>query len=88
MIIITRRNPLTGKMEMPHLYKGGYYKVANPVFGSDMKKDEFELRVRTLEEVVAHCNRGFHVRMSAGPGKGGPSLISPASLNISKEVQA
>lgn len=86
-ITITRRNPITGKIETPHLYKGGYYKVANPAFGCDKKKDELEIRLRTCAEVVAHYYRGFHVRMSSGPGGGRPSLISPASLNISTGVQ-
>jgi len=81
-ISITRRDPATGRLQTPHLYKGGYYKVADPALGQDKKKDEFEIRVRTIEEILTFLQRGFHVRMSAGGVKDGPSLISPDSLDI------
>jgi hypothetical protein len=82
MISITRRDSATGKLQTPHLYKAGYYKVADPAFGEDKKKKEFEIKVRTLVEVLAFAQRGFHVRMSAGRGEAGPSLITPDNLTI------
>lgn len=82
---ITRRFPQAGTPETPHRYRGGFYKVADPAFGEDKKKTEFEIRVRTLDEVVAFVHRGFHVRMSAGRGQGGPSLIAPDKLVIHVE---
>lgn len=81
-ISITRRDPANGKVQTPHLYKGGYYKVADPAFGEDKKRAKFEIKVRTLDEVLAFVRRGFHVRMSAGRGEAGPSLITPDNLTV------
>lgn len=79
---ITRRTPRGGAVETPHRYRGGYYKLADPALGSDKKLNRFEKRVWTIAEVAAHVTeRGFHVRMSAGPSSP-PSLISPAKLEV------
>lgn len=81
-ISITRRYPRTNRVETPHRYRGGFYKVADPAFGDDKKKTEFEIRVCTIGEVLKFTRRGFHVRMSGGSGHGSPSLISPDNLVV------
>ncbi|HUN69692.1 MAG TPA: hypothetical protein VMU46_12890 [Burkholderiales bacterium] len=81
-ITITRVNPKTGRTEVPHLYRDGFYRVGDPANGSDRHKKQNEVRVRTLEEVLDHLLRGGLVRMSAGPGTGGPSQICRASLEV------
>jgi len=55
--------------------------VADPALGQDKKK-EFEIKVRTIDEVLAFIPRGFHVRMSAGRSEAGPSLITPNKLMV------
>jgi hypothetical protein len=81
-ISITRRHSPDGKVHTPHRYRDGCYRVADPAFGDDKKKAAFQIRARTLEEVLSHVNRGFHLRMSAGPGTAGPALIAPENLLI------
>lgn len=84
-ISITRVHPTTGRLERPHIHPGGYYGLGDPQFGGQKKKARFEVRVRTLDEVLELVRRGFHVRMHDGIRKSRPSLISPGSLTIRVE---
>ena len=81
-ISITRFNPKTGRTETPHLHPGGYYTLGNPVFGSDKRKVEFQVKAYTLDDLVAYYRRGLHVRMHDGIRKVRAGLISPASLIV------
>ncbi len=76
---ITRRNPLTGRIEIP-LKEHGWYVLGNPAHGKLKHKTAFAVRVRTSQEVLDHLRRGFSLRMSDGVTR--PSLISPKSLEI------
>lgn len=81
-ISVTRIHPTTGRVETPHLYPHGYFVLGDPRFGNDKKKAAFEVRVRTLKEVLELVRRGFHVRMHDGIRESRPSLISPGSLTV------
>lgn len=70
------------KIFTPHLYRDGCYRVADPRFGDDKKKDAFQIRVKTLAEVRGYVARGFHLRMSADD-KRPPSLICPQHIKMS-----
>jgi len=78
-ITITRRNPTSGRIEIP-FQEHGCYVLGNPAHGKLKHKTAFAVRVRTLQEVLDHLRRGFSVRMSDGVTR--PSLISPKNLQI------
>lgn len=81
-INITRVNPKTRRTEQPQLQSGGYYALGDPAFGADKKKAKFEVRAKTLDEVLALVKRGHHVRMHDGVRKSRASLISPQSMEV------
>lgn len=81
-IRITRVNPKTGLTETPHRYRDGSYRIGDPANGRTRHEAQNEMRVRTLEQVLDHIRRGHLVRMSAGPGTGGPSQISGRNLEV------
>jgi hypothetical protein len=79
-ISITRRNPATGRVEVPHRERG-LYVLGDPAHGGKKHHKAFAVRVRTLKEVLDHVRRGFSVRMSDG-STAWPPLIAPRSLEI------
>ncbi len=77
---ITRRNPRTGRIELPWRNRDGLFVLADPAHGARRHHDKFAVKVKTIEEVAALVGRGFPVRMTDGDTP--PSLISPDSLTV------
>ena len=77
---ITRRNPRTGRIELPWRNRDGLFPLADPAHGARRHHDKFAVKVKTIEEVAALVGRGFPVRMTDGDTP--PSLISPDSLTV------
>jgi hypothetical protein len=85
MTSITRRNPLTGRIERPWLSRESVFVLADPAYGAQKHHDRFAVKVESLDEVLALVRKGFSLRMTDGESP--PSLISPDSLTI-EEVEA
>ena len=81
-ISITRKTPRDGVAEHPWKNEQGFYVLGDPAHGAQKHHAKFEVKVRTLEEVVALIGRGFSLRMARNGKRA--SLISPDSLVIAR----
>jgi hypothetical protein len=74
-----RIDPKTGELFLPHRYRDGKFRAADPRHGAAKKKAEFQIAVDTEEELEAYARRRFHVRMRGVRGKQ-VNLISPPEI--------
>lgn len=80
-IIITRKNPKTGKTERPYRDKQGNFVLGDPAFGSELHHRKNAVLTTDYDEALRHVRNGFSIRMSAGDGTP-PSLISAGKLTL------
>lgn len=71
-----KRGKKAGALLVPHRYKDGCYVVSMTRFEQD------QVRVGTIEEVIAYIRKGYKLRMSDPEQPTGASLISPGSIEI------
>lgn len=71
-----KRGKKAGALLVPHRYKDGCYIVSMTRFEED------QIRVGTIEEVIAYIRKGYKLRMSDPEHPAGPSLISPGSIEF------
>jgi len=71
-----KRGKKAGALLVPHRYKDGCYVVGMTRFEED------QIRVGTIEEVIAYIRKGYKLRMSDPEHPAGPSLISPGSIEF------
>ena len=80
-IIITRKNPKTGKTERPYRDKQGNFVLGDPAFGSELHHRKNAVLTTDYDEALRLVRNGFSIRMSAGDGTP-PSLISARKLTL------
>ncbi len=71
-----RRGKQAGTLLVPHRYRDGCYVVSMTKFDRD------QVRVQTMEQVVAYIQQGYKLRMSDPANPRSPSLISPRWIEI------
>jgi len=71
-----RRGKQAGTLLVPHRYRDGCYVVSMTKFDRD------QVRVQTMEQVVAYIQQGYKLRMSDPANPRRPSLISPRWIEI------
>jgi hypothetical protein len=71
-----RRGKQSGTLLVPHRYRDGCYVVSMTKFDQD------QVRVQTMEQVVAYIQQGYKLRMSDPANPRSPSLISPKWIEI------
>lgn len=82
-ILITRRNPRTGRLERPWRNRDGDFVLGDPARGALKHHERFATKVKTLQEVLDLVRQGFSLRMTDGDSP--PALITPGSLEVHQE---
>ena len=72
----------TGEIYVPHKFKDGKYRVADPRLGKDKKLSKNQIPVPIIEKLKDYWRRGFHVRMQGETTKQS-NLISPEEIKLS-----
>lgn len=78
--IIERIGP-DGRVNRPHRYTDGFFRVADPALGEAKKLADNQIKAASLEEVAQFVKNGFHLRMSDDTSDG-PDLIAPQNITI------
>jgi hypothetical protein len=58
-----RYHPETGELFVPHRYKDGRFRVADPSLGETKHHSKNQIAVPSMPELIKYVQRGFHVRM-------------------------
>jgi len=83
MTSFVRTHPKTGEPFVPHLFRDGLYRVADPAFGSQKHHARNQIAI-TGPEIAGYLRRGFHLRMR-GEQSGQVNLIRPDEIEIIEE---
>lgn len=75
-------HPKTGEEFVPHLYKDGRYRIADPAIGKNRHHAANQIAVDGLAELKAYVRRGFSVRMR-GLESGQVNLVSADQIDVS-----
>lgn len=70
-----------GVTHYPHVHQDGKFRVADPLLGADKKKEEKQIPVETIDELIKLIQKGFHVRMSDHTSDGA-DLTAPQNIKI------
>ncbi|MSU90196.1 hypothetical protein GE300_11295 [Rhodobacteraceae bacterium 2CG4] len=76
-----RKHPRTGEVFEPHVFKDGFYRMADPAHGSTKHHAKDQIRVGTLEEVRNLLGKGFSLRMR-GKVTRQVNLIKPEEIEL------
>lgn len=77
-----RYHPKTGEVFLPHRYKDGGYRVADPSLGETKHHSKNQIAVPSMLELVQYARRGFYVRMR-GVDNGQINLVRPEDIDLS-----
>lgn len=80
-IVITRKNPKSGKTERPYRDRRGNFVLGDPAFGNKLHHRKNAVVTTDYDEALRLVRKGFSIRMSAGDGTP-PSLISAGKLRL------
>lgn len=76
-----RVRPKTDEIYVPHKFKDGKYRAADPRLGKDKKLAANQIPIATLEELAAYVRRGFQIRM-VGTTTAQTNLIAPDKIEF------
>lgn len=74
-----RIHPVTGELFVPHRFKDGNFRMADPTKGKVKHHAKHQIAVGTETELRSLARDGFHLRMR-GVLSGTINLISPAQI--------
>lgn len=74
-----RIHPVTGELFLPHRYRDGKFRVADPRHGAVKHHAGHQISVETEGGLESYVRRGFHVRMRGIRGAK-VNLISPQGV--------
>jgi hypothetical protein len=78
--IMRRIQPETGVVFLPHRYRDGKFRVADPLLGNSKKLAENQIPVSTTEELLTYVRRGFAVRMRSNSTPRQYNLINASEI--------
>jgi len=76
-----RIDPDTKELFLPHRYRDGSYRVADPRFGRTKHHAKNQIAVATESELLDLLSRGFHLRMR-GTVSGQINLIKSSEIEL------
>jgi len=81
MIRIVRVDQQTGEVFLPHRYRDGRFRVADPKLSNKKHHAQNQIPVETEVELIGLIRNGFHCRMR-GERSGEVNLVRPGEISI------